>query len=133
MISEHILAETERALAKPYVRQRMTPIRAEDAVRLVLTESRVTALTALTATIVGVASHWEDDLVLATAVSAHVLCVVTGDREPLAVGHHRGVQSVTARAFLEVLHWWGWGGRASSTDFPAGRPRPYIPDTCRCR
>lgn len=101
VVSDHILAELERALAKPYFRRRLTPVQAEGAVRLVRTKA---SSTALTVTVAGVAWHWEDDLVLATAVSAKVRFLVTGDRRLLAVGQHRGVRMVTPRAFLDLLN-----------------------------
>lgn len=49
------------------------------------------------------ASHPEDDLILATAVAGHADVLVTGDKQLLKLGTHRGVRIVTARAFLAIL------------------------------
>jgi predicted nucleic acid-binding protein len=51
----------------------------------------------------GVASHPEDDLILATAVSAQADYLVTGDRQLLALGRYQGVEIVTPRAFATIL------------------------------
>ena len=58
---------------------------------------------ALTETVAGVASHPEDDLVLATAVSAAADFLVTGDKQLLLLGSFRGVAIVSPRDFLVVL------------------------------
>lgn len=63
----------------------------------------------------GIATHPEDDLILATAVSGAVDYLVTGDKGLLAVGRHRGVTLLTARGFLEVLDAVG-----PRTDQPSG-------------
>lgn len=57
----------------------------------------------VTTEISGVASHAEDDLVIAAAVSARAPYLVTGDAGLLAVGTHRGVSLVTARFFRTML------------------------------
>jgi uncharacterized protein len=54
-------------------------------------------------TVSGVASHPEDDLILATAVSAQADYLVTGDRQLLALGEYQGVQIVTPRDFATTL------------------------------
>ena len=51
----------------------------------------------------GVASHPEDDLVLATAVNADAEISVTGDKELLAIGKYQNVTIVSARDFLKIL------------------------------
>lgn len=100
VVSDPILAEVERALAKPYFRRRLTPGQIEGAVRLLQARADWTALTV---TVAGVASHWEDDLVLASAVSAGVGYLVTGDRELLAVDDHLGVKIISPWDFLRLL------------------------------
>ena len=57
----------------------------------------------LHADVIGVATHPEDDLILATAVSAQANYLVTGDRQLLALGQHQGVQIVTPRDFAAIL------------------------------
>lgn len=60
-------------------------------------------LVPITVTVQGVASHPEDDLILATAVSAQADFLVTGDRQLLALGQYDGVQIVTPRDFAAIL------------------------------
>jgi predicted nucleic acid-binding protein len=51
----------------------------------------------------GIATHPEDDLILATAVSGRADYLVTGDRQLLALGSYQGVRIVTPRDFLAIL------------------------------
>ena len=51
----------------------------------------------------GVASHPEDDLVLATAVSASANYLVTGDKQLQRLGTFEGVSIVTPREFLSEI------------------------------
>ena len=55
------------------------------------------------ANVSGVASHPEDDLVLATAISGAAEYLVTGDRQLLALGTFRDIRIVTARQFLDAF------------------------------
>jgi putative PIN family toxin of toxin-antitoxin system len=57
----------------------------------------------ITARVEGVATHPEDDLILATAVSGQADYLVTGDRQLLALGSYQGVTIVTPRDFLAIL------------------------------
>lgn len=49
----------------------------------------------------GVTSHWQDDLVLAAAVSGSADFLVTGDVKFRRVGEYRGVKIRTPAEFLE--------------------------------
>jgi len=49
------------------------------------------------------ATHPEDDLILATAASARADYLVTGDRQLLALGTFEEIAIVTPRAFLDLL------------------------------
>lgn len=51
----------------------------------------------------GVASHPEDDLILATALSASADVLVTGDRMLLKLGSHKGVAIMSPVDFLVFL------------------------------
>lgn len=57
----------------------------------------------ITVRISGDAPDDEDDQVLATAISAGVPYLVTGDRAFLLVDAYRGVQLLSPRAFLALL------------------------------
>lgn len=100
IISDHLLAETRRTLAKPYFRQVLNSAQVASAVHLLRSKAERTPMTV---EVVGVASHPEDDLVLATAVSDGARYLVTGDSELLALRRYRGVSIVSARAFLTRL------------------------------
>jgi len=108
VLSEHILLELARTLEKPYFQHPITAEQVERATRAFRKRGRMIPITA---EVVGVATHSADDLVVATAVSAGIDFVVTGDRGLLAVGRFRGVRIVTPRTFLDVL------------DRASGRPR----------
>lgn len=100
VISDHVLEETQRTLAKSYFRQRLTERQAASAIRLLQRKGEHAAVTEVVA---GIASHAEDDLVLAAAVSARVPYLVTGDAGLLAVGRYRGVTITSARFFRSLL------------------------------
>jgi len=100
VVSSHILTEFERTLAKPYFQERYRP----DQVTTALERLQLHALTVTIAVEVqGVATHPEDDLVLATAVSAAADMLVTGDRRLRDVQDYRGVTILTPREFLGLL------------------------------
>lgn len=53
--------------------------------------------------VAGVASHPEDDLILATAVGGRAGFLVTGDKQLLRLGSFRGVTIITPRDVLDRL------------------------------
>ena len=57
----------------------------------------------LTVQVAGVATHPEDDLILATAVSSGADYLVTGDRRLRAVGAYADVAILSPREFLTLL------------------------------
>jgi predicted nucleic acid-binding protein len=50
-----------------------------------------------------IATHPEDDVILATAVSAKADYLVTGDTKLQHIGMYRGVVILSPRRFLETL------------------------------
>jgi uncharacterized protein len=100
VVSQHILAELRRTLRNPYFSSRLTSRQITEAVALLRLRA---ALTPLTAHVSGVATHPEDDAVLATAVSGRVDYLVTGDRPLQAVGTYAGVTILPPLAFLTEL------------------------------
>jgi predicted nucleic acid-binding protein len=58
----------------------------------------------ITAHVQRVATHPEDDVILATAESAQAQYLVTGDRKLLqGLGAYKGVKPLSPSAFLDVL------------------------------
>lgn len=100
LISEHILDEFARTLAKPFFRQRLTPDAVSAAVALLRREAR---LISPTLSIQGVATHPEDDLILATAVAGRANYLVTGDAKLLRLETFEDVRLRSPRQFLEIL------------------------------
>lgn len=100
VLSEHLLDEVSRTLEDPYFARRLGP--AQRAADLALLRAEA-IITPITVTVRGVATHPEDDLVLATAVSAGVDYLVTGDRKLQRLGAYRGVQIVSPRQFIDRL------------------------------
>ena len=100
-LSQHIYDELERTLAEPYFANRVPSDAIADYLVFVAQHA---ALVSITVTVSGVATHPEDDLVLATAVSAGADYLVTGDRRLRArVSHFRGVTLVSPAEFLAIL------------------------------
>ncbi|MCC7369772.1 MAG: putative toxin-antitoxin system toxin component, PIN family [Chloroflexi bacterium] len=93
-------AEVERTLAKPYFRARVSPARLLALLQMLKAEA---TFVEITETVVGVATHPEDDLVLATAASARADFLVTGDHDLLRLGEFRGTVIVSPRDYLAML------------------------------
>ncbi len=100
IISEHILDEIARAWIKPYWQRRFASERVKLALALLREEAEITPIAV---NVQGVATHSEDDVVLATAVSARVDYLVTGDKGLLQLEHYQDIVMLTPRAFLNVL------------------------------
>lgn len=98
--SEHIRAELEQTLLNPYFIQRLTQEQVAESAALL--RSRTT-LVEITAQVHGVATHPEDDLTLATAVSAKADYLVTGDKKLQEVGSYQGVTIMSPQEFLKIL------------------------------
>jgi putative PIN family toxin of toxin-antitoxin system len=98
--SQSILLELERTFEKPYFRQRLTP---EQCSRFTALLQRRATFTQFTVQVQGVATHPEDDLIIATAVSARADYLVTGDTKFQDLGTYQGVAILSPREFLEIL------------------------------
>lgn len=100
--SEVIVREVLMSLGRDRVRRRyrVDPARISQIQQFLESDG---ILVPITVTVQGVASHPEDDLILATAVSAQADFLVTGDRQLLALGQYDGVQIVTPRDFAAIL------------------------------
>lgn len=99
--SDAILAEVELALSKTYFGDRF------DETYLVkrITEIRQAVfMVELTRHVQGVATHWQDDLVLSTALSGDVDFLVTGDRDLLDLKHPFPFSIIHPNAFIGTLN-----------------------------
>jgi putative PIN family toxin of toxin-antitoxin system len=101
VVSDHLLAEVERTLTNRYFSRRLTQDEAQAYLAYVRSLARHTSITA---TVTGVATHPEDDLMLATAVSAGADYLVTGDiRFRTRVPHYQGVTLISPADFLAII------------------------------
>ncbi|MBA2447032.1 MAG: putative toxin-antitoxin system toxin component, PIN family [Chloroflexi bacterium] len=100
IVSEHILSELRRTLDTAYFSRSLSAQEREEAVALLATEA---VLTPLAVSVRGVATHPEDDLILAAAVTVQADYLVTGDRKLLELGTYQDVRIVTPRDFLQLL------------------------------
>jgi uncharacterized protein len=100
VVSEPILAELAETWRDPYWQARFSSTESEEAIALLRTTAN---LTPLTVEVTGVATHPEDDRILATAVAGGASYLVTGDRKLRAVGTFQGVTILSPREFLAVL------------------------------
>lgn len=98
--SEHILNELERTLAKNYFRRGIPAESVPDKLARFRDGATVTAITA---NIRNVASHPEDNVVLATAVSEGAQFLVTSDKQLLKLQEHQETRIVDAAGFLLIL------------------------------
>jgi uncharacterized protein len=101
-ISPPIVAEAIRNLAHPRI-ARKYQLSPGDIDRVAFYLQHQTGYIPITASVHGVATHPEDDLILATALSAKAEYLVTGDRKLQALRTYEGVAIVSPRQFLELL------------------------------
>lgn len=99
-LSEHILDELTHTFSRSYFVQRVGAAGAADMLALLRTRAmRVRELPRVE----GVATHPEDDLILAAAVGARANYLVTGDAQLQRLGGYAGVAIVGPGAFLALL------------------------------
>ncbi len=92
--------EVSSTFEKPYFVRRLTPGQIARAKDLLEQQSRIVLPDA---TVVGVATHPEDDLVLATALAGACRYLVTGDGPLRRMSMYRDISIVTPAEFLQVL------------------------------
>jgi uncharacterized protein len=101
VLSEAILTELSRTLSQPYFSARLTAAQIEGTVNLFRSEATIVPLLVPVA---GVATHPEDDLILATALSGRVDYLVTRDEKlHKKVQEYNGVVIVSPPVFLQRL------------------------------
>ena len=100
VVSEHILAELIDTFTDPYFTRRLSA----SAIAEALESLRIDAVVQpITVDVAGVASHVEDDAVLATALSAGASYLVTGDRRLLERRSYQDTHLLSPREFLARL------------------------------
>jgi len=102
VVSEPILEELAETWRDPYWRSRFSVEECEMAIALLLREAIVTPLTT---EVTGIATHPEDDQILATAIASNATYLVTGDRQLQALSDFQGITILSPRAFLARLVW----------------------------
>src|SRR5437588_10569904 len=101
VLSEAILTELSRTFSQPYFSARLTAAQIEAILNLIRSEATVVPLLIPVA---GVATHPEDDLILATALSGKAHYLVTRDEKLQAkVKQYKGVVIVSPPVFLQRL------------------------------
>ena len=101
VLSEAILTELSRTLSESYFSARLTAAQIEGTINLFHSEATIVPLLVPVA---GVATHPEDDLILATALSGKAHYLVTRDEKLQAkVKQYKGVVIVSPPVFLQRL------------------------------
>ena len=101
VLSEAILTELSRTLSEPYFSARLTAAQIEGTVNLFRSEATIVPLLVPVA---GVATHPEDDLILATALSGRAHYLVTRDEKlQEKVQEYKGVSIISPLVFLQRL------------------------------
>ncbi|MBI4318179.1 MAG: putative toxin-antitoxin system toxin component, PIN family [Chloroflexi bacterium] len=100
IVSEHLRNEIIRTFRQPYFRQRLSPLQISRVAALLRYQATQTPITDH---VRGVATHPEDDLILATALSGRVTHLVTGDEKLQRLGAYKDITILSPRAFLELL------------------------------
>ena len=96
--SEVILAEVRRNAPRLLAPAGASESDLRDYLRYLVDTSEIVEVTDV---VTGVASHREDDRILATAVLGEVEFLVTGDKQLLALNEYRGVRIITPREFVD--------------------------------
>jgi putative PIN family toxin of toxin-antitoxin system len=93
------LEELERTFQKPYFRRYLT---AKQSARFLLLLRKRATVSPITVVVHGIATHPEDDRILATAISAKADYLVTGDTKLQRLGTYKAVTILSPRRFLEA-------------------------------
>jgi putative PIN family toxin of toxin-antitoxin system len=100
VLSIPILRELERTFSDPYFLNRLSP---EDIASYLAMVQATATVVPITEEVHGVATHPEDDLILATTLSAQADYLVTGDTKLQDLGTYQGVSILSPSAFLSLL------------------------------
>ncbi len=100
VLSDFLLREVSHTFAKRYFVQRLGE---DDRQAFGTLIQRRTILASITVSVAGVASHPEDDMVLATALSGNAQFVVTGDHQLLSLKSYQGLTLLSVKEFMATL------------------------------
>ncbi len=99
--SDHVIDELGAILLRPYFRTRLSPQQRAGNLGML---TAIGSWTALTIPVPGVATHPEDDLILATALNGAADYLVTGDKRFVSrVPIYQGARLLSPRDFLPLL------------------------------
>jgi putative PIN family toxin of toxin-antitoxin system len=98
--SAHILEELKRSFTDPYFAARVSSDRAAELVRLVETNAKMVELSV---EVQGIATHPEDDLVLATALSGEASVLCTRDKQLLKLRAYQEVEILSPGELLDRI------------------------------
>jgi predicted nucleic acid-binding protein len=100
VVLHHLLAEVDRTLRKPFFAARTTLSDRKLAAAALKEYGELTRIQFVES---GIATHPEDDLILAAVASAQVDYFVTGDRQLLKLRSFAGATIVTAAEVIAIL------------------------------
>jgi putative PIN family toxin of toxin-antitoxin system len=100
VVSRPLMDEIIDNIHGRYFATRLSPAARQDHLRTI---AAGTTLVQLPPAVPSIATHPEDDLILATAVAGAVDYLVTGDRQLLALGIHEGIPIVSPADFVKLL------------------------------
>lgn len=100
VISEHIISELADTLTDPYFVRRLSAEAVSDTLEALRLDATIQPVTV---SVTGIATHPEDDMVIATALSAQCRYLVTGDKRLQDRAAYRGTLFISPRQFLDFL------------------------------
>jgi uncharacterized protein len=100
VLSDGIVGEATFALTKTYFGDRLDE---RDVAERLLQFKRAGRMVTPSPSIHGIATHWHDDRVLATALEGQADYLVTGDKELLSLDHPFPFEIIHPREFLAIL------------------------------
>ena len=100
VLSDHMLQELTRTLSDPYFATRLPR---EDAMAILTLLSTTAIVTELTVAVRGVATHPEDDAVIATALSGQASILCTRDRQLLKIRSYQTVAILSPGELVDRL------------------------------
>ncbi len=100
--SEAIIAEIERVLCYPRIRDRYA-VTEQDITRLIESLRADALVVPGDCQVTGVCADPDDDKLLACALEAQADCIVSGDPDLLSLGEYRGIAILTPHEMMERL------------------------------